>query len=98
MSILLFMLPSSCEQIYFVQILHYNWDHSFHVQQEQLGNPSINTKHPCPLVDNKALPNSLRVKFAGIVHITQLRLILWGIYICCWMLKDLARTFHLLWH
>lgn len=65
------MLASSCEQIYFVQILHYNWDYSFRVQQERVGNPSINTKHPCPHAHNKALPNSPHVKYAHILHITQ---------------------------
>lgn len=68
-------------------VLHYNWDHSFRVQQEQVGNPSINTKHSCPHVDNKALPNSPHVKYAHILHITQLYLIcrVFIFAVGCWM-------------
>lgn len=86
------MLASSCEQIYFVQILHYNWDHSFRVQQERVGNPSINTKHPCPHVHNKALPNSPREIRTHFAHNSAVRYFL-EIHICCCCLTILYVLF-----
>lgn len=66
------MLASSCERIYFAQILHYNGGPFIkHAQQEQFGNTSINIKLPCPCVNTDCQTPWLLLSAETCTHFTH---------------------------